>query len=188
MNNLKVYERIIDERNRSSLALEEELSKVKGEKNAFERRLKEEFEEKMKEFTENNGKLLKKVSEEMEHFQEKYTKAKASKKTMKDEVERLKTENDKLSNALYNTIQNYEKKISEIKEGYESEISELKRKEEEFLKINETLTDSDIYTVYKEIKRKFEDNLKDCVQFKNENEKIRMLIYLFIIQTMKISR
>jgi CTP-dependent riboflavin kinase len=82
-------------------------------------------------------------------------KNKTKKKVLKEDLERAKKECNKLSHMLQNNIQSYEKKISDLKEQHEIEVSELKRREEEFIKSNEELMDTDIYTVYKDIKRKF---------------------------------
>jgi hypothetical protein len=73
---------------------------------------------------------------------------------------------------LQNNIQSYEKKISDLKEQHEIEVSELKRREEEFIKSNEELMDTDIYTVYKDIKRKFEEKIHECLDYRGKNEKI----------------
>jgi DNA repair exonuclease SbcCD ATPase subunit len=91
---------------------------------------------------------------------------------LKEDLERAKKECNKLSHMLQNNIQSYEKKLSDLKEQQEKEISELKKREEEFIKSNEELMDTDIYTVYKDIKRKFEEKIHECLEYRGQNEKI----------------
>jgi hypothetical protein len=108
----------------------------------------------------------------MESQMEKHNKCKAKKKQYKEDNEMLKSECDKLNKVLYNNIQSYEKRIQDLKDSHEYELVDLKKREEEFMKSNENLMDTDIYTVYKDIKRKFEDKLRECLDFKDQNDKI----------------
>jgi len=74
--------------------------------------------------------------------------------------------------ALYNTIQSYEKRIAEIKDNFDKEMKDEKKRVDEFLKFNEDLRDSDLYNVYKDLRRKFEEKLKECIEYKDKSEKI----------------
>lgn len=172
INDNKLYEKIIDEKTRAYLSSEEELNKLKMEKNNIETRVREELEDQISDIKLDFSNRIDKLTEEVEHFKERYNKTKAKKKEAKEENERLRKECDKLNSVLYNNIQSYEKKIAELKEKQEVELAEMKRREEEFIKSNEELMDTDIYTVYKDVKKKFEDKLVECVSYKGQNEKI----------------
>lgn len=186
MNSSRVYERVIDEKSKANLILEEELNKMKAEKSMLEKRIQSEFEERVQEVKEELHIRLKKVTDELEQFQEKYSRSKAKKKALKEETERFKTESEKANNTLYNNIQSYEKRITELKEQFSKDTEDMKKREEEFMKSNEDLMDSDLYSVYKEIKSKFEGKLKECVEFKDQNNKIGKINTLILADENKI--
>ena len=49
--------------------------------------------------------------------------------------------------ALYNSIQSYEKRIADLKDSFDNEMKEEKTRVDEFLKFNEDLRESDLYSV-----------------------------------------
>lgn len=51
-------------------------------------------------------------------------------------------------------------------------MKDEKKRVDEFLKFNEDLRDSDLYNVYKDLRRKFEEKLKECIEYKDKSEKI----------------
>ena len=59
-----------------------------------------------------------------------------------------------------------------MKENFDNEIREEKKRVEDFLKFNEDLRDSDIYSVYKDLRKKFEEKLRECIEYKDISEKI----------------
>jgi hypothetical protein len=73
---------------------------------------------------------------------------------------------------LYNAIQSYEKRIADLKDNFDYEMEQEKNRVDEFIKFNEDLRDSDLYTVYKDLRKKFEEKLKECIEFKDLSEKI----------------
>ena len=74
--------------------------------------------------------------------------------------------------ALYNTIQSYEKRIADLKDNLDNEMKQEKVRVDEFLKFNEDLRESDLYSVYKDLRRKFEEKLKECIEYKDISEKM----------------
>lgn len=81
--------------------------------------------------------------------------------------------------ALYNSIQSYEKRIADLKDSFDNEMKEEKTRVDEFLKFNEDLRESDLYSVYKDLRRKFEEKLKECIEYKDKSEKISKEVFLF---------
>jgi septal ring factor EnvC (AmiA/AmiB activator) len=119
-----------------------------------------------------HDKQIKSLTEEIENFQEKYRKNKEKKKQITDEYDAVKSESDRVNLALYNTIQSYEKRIADIKDSFDNEMKEEKKRVDQFLKFNEDLRDSDLYNVYKDLRKKFEEKLKECIEYKDKSEKI----------------
>ena len=102
----------------------------------------------------------------------KYKKNKEKRREIKSEYDATKLECDKVNMALYNSIQGYEKRIADLKENFDNEMQEEKIRVDEFLKFNDDLRDSDLYSVYKELRKKFEEKLKECIEFRDLSEKI----------------
>lgn len=142
------------------------------ERSNIEKDLREEFNLKINELVKTHDKQIKGLSEELDNFQEKYRKNKEKKKQIKAEYDAVKAESDRVNLALYNTIQSYEKRIADIKDEFDKEMKEEKKRVDEFLKFNEDLRDSDLYNVYKDLRKKFEEKLKECIEYKDKSEKI----------------
>jgi hypothetical protein len=120
----------------------------------------------------NHAKQIDELNQKVENFTSKYHKNKEKKKIIKEEYDAVKMESDKVNMALYNAIQSYEKRIADIKENFDHEMEQEKNRVDEFIKFNEDLRDSDLYTVYKDLRKKFEEKLKECIEFKDLSEKI----------------
>jgi hypothetical protein len=181
MNSSKVYEKLIDEKNKSLLIIEEENNKLKSERINLEKFIREEYQQKFRQVQDSFNTQIQNLTEELDNYKEKYLKNKNKKKHFQEEDDRLKKENDSLNIAIYENITNYEKMLQVLKDEHSKEVTELKKREEEFMKSNEDLAESDIYTVYKDIKTKFHDKLKECIDYKEENNKIGKYINNFYI-------
>lgn len=87
-------------------------------------------------------------------------------------VEKLETEIQRLKHVNNITIQNYENKIKDLNNKHHNKIKNTTEKFENFLKNNQELLDNDLYTVYRNLKSKFEQKLKECVDYKKQNTKL----------------
>ena len=123
--------------------------------------LKKEYEDK-----------IEKLKIECESERAKCEENKNKKKEYKNEVNNLKDERSRLNDALLCTIKKKDDEISSIKIKYETIISDYKKREEIFLKERETLSENEIFGVYKELKNRFEKNLLELKEFKETNNKI----------------
>lgn len=117
------------------------------------------------------------MNDKIENYTTKYRKNKEKRKSIKEEYDAVKTECDKVNMALYNSIQSYEKRIADLKENFDNEMRLEKIRVDEFLKFNEDLRDSDLYSVYKDLRKKFEEKLKECIEFKDLTEKMSKFVY-----------
>jgi hypothetical protein len=120
----------------------------------------------------NQGKQVDELNEKIDNYTMKYKKNKEKRREIKSEYDATKLECDKVNMALYNSIQGYEKRIADLKENFDNEMQEEKIRVDEFLKFNDDLRDSDLYSVYKELRKKFEEKLKECIEFRDLSEKI----------------
>lgn len=134
----------------------------------------------MVEIMKTHDKQIKNLTDELENFEHKYKKNKDKKKNIKNEYQTVKSECDKVNLALYNSIQTYEKRIADLKDNFDKEMREEKKRVDEFLKFNEDLRESDLYSVYKDLRKKFEEKLRECIEYKDKSEKISNNILLSI--------
>ena len=155
-----------------NMKVEGELAQLKKDNNVFESKLKAEAEEKIAIITDNFNKKLKEIADELEISKEKNSKNKTKKKVLKEEMEKMKVEKERINNALFNTVKNHENESEILKEKFNIEINILKAREEEYMRTNLNILESDIYKVYNDIKDKFEVKLKECMGLKSQNERI----------------
>lgn len=123
--------------------------------------IKEDFDKKI-------NLLIVEVSSEKERAEE-YRNKKNEYKT--DSIE-LKKERDRLNETLISTIKKYEDLIKNQKRDYETQITQFKLREDEYIKQKESLSENEIYEVYKDLKKTFEKNLYELREFKETNNKI----------------
>jgi hypothetical protein len=62
-----------------------------------------------------------------------------------------------------------------MNEDHHNEITHLIKKHEDFLQNHADVLDSDLFTIYKELKNNFEDKVRECIGFKYDNEKILII-------------
>jgi hypothetical protein len=110
--------------------------------------------------------------DEINELKSKLEKRKVKKKEQRDEMERIKKECKTLNEILETNVQDFEKRIEDLRIKYEKEIGELRKREEDFLKSHADILDSDLYVIYKELKQKFEEKINECLTFKSNNQKI----------------
>jgi hypothetical protein len=91
---------------------------------------------------------------------------------MKDELERHRNETGRLNEILETNVHDFERRVEELKGKYEKEISDLRKREEDFLKSHADILDSDLYVIYKELKLKFEEKIKECMSYKYNNQQV----------------
>jgi len=166
------YEKKLNEVTQNNMKIEGELVQMKRESSMIESRLKAETDNKIAENNEINERKIKQLQEELDIIKEKNTMNKNKKKALRVEMEKMKIEKERINNAIFNTVRNHEKDKEMQKEKFQSEIDLLKAREEEYMRTNLNILESDIYKVYNENKEKFEEKLKECMRYKSLNEKM----------------
>ena len=68
--------------------------------------------------------------------------------------------------------QNYENKIKDLNEQYHLKLKATTEIFENFLKNNQELLTTDLYSVYRRLKLKFDTKIKECLDYKVKNEKL----------------
>ena len=175
LDHIKNTEKInnnLNEKQRENAYLNEEIREIKDEKESFEKNLKENFEKKYEEVQEEKKNAIEEITEEMNILKEDLEYATAEKDELVEKVKKLETEIERLNHVNNITIQNYENKIKDLNNKHHNKIKNTPERFENFLKNNQELLDNDLYTVYRNLKLKFEQKLKECVDYKKENTKL----------------
>ena len=175
LDHIKNTEKLVNnlnEKQRENAYLNEEIREIKDEKESFEKNLKENFQKKYEEVQEEKKNAIEKITEEMNLLKDDLEDATDEKKELIEKVKKLETEIQRLNLVNNITIQNYENKIKDLNNKHHNKIKNTTEKFENFLKNNQELLDNDLYTVYRNLKLKFEQKLKECVDYKKQNTKL----------------
>lgn len=159
----------LNEKQKENAYLNEEIREIKDEKESFEKNLRENFDKKYEEVQEEKKISIENITEEMKLLKEDLEYATAEKNDLIEKVKKLETEIERLNHVNNITIQNYENKIKDLNNKHHNKIKNTTEKFENFLKNNQELLDNDLYTVYRNLKLKFEQKLKECVDYKKQN-------------------
>ena len=162
----------LNEKQRENAYLNEEIREIKDEKESFEKNLKENFEKKYEEIQEEKKNAIENITEEMNILKEDLGFAISDRDELVEKVKKLETEIERLKHVNNLTINNYENKIKDLNNKHHNKIKNTTDKFENFLKNNQELLDNDLYTVYRNLKLKFEKKLKECVDCKKQNTKL----------------
>ena len=159
----------LNEKQKENAYLNEEIREIKDEKEYFEKNLKENFDKKYEEIQEEKKSAIDQITKEMNYLKEDLVYAKEEKNELLKKVKKLETEIERLNHVNNITISNYENKIKDLNNKHHNKIKNTTERFENFLKNNQELLDNDLYTVYRNLKQKFEQKLKECVDFKKQN-------------------
>jgi chromosome segregation ATPase len=162
----------LNEKRRENAYLNEEIREIRDEKESFEKNLKENFEKKFEEVQEEKKNAIEQITEEMNELKEDLEIATGEKDELLEKVKKLETEIQRLNHVNNITIHNYENKIRDLNTKHHNKIKNTTERFENFLKNNQELLDNDLYTVYRNLKLKFEKKLKECVDYKKQNTQL----------------
>ena len=165
-------EKALEEKSKQNAFLNSEITQIRKDREDFEAECKKNFEEKFKIVEAEQKAIVAKVNEEMEQVKGDLAKQKLKKKDLKAKVEKLTAEVRRLNNVNIITIQNYENKIKDLNEQYHLKLKATTEIFENFLKNNQELLTTDLYTVYRKLKSKFDTKIKECLDYKDRNEKL----------------
>ena len=175
LNHIKTTQKIfnnINEKERENAVLNEEIRDIRDEKEFFEKNCRENFERKFEEVENEKKKAIEKITSEMNSLKGDLDNTISEKDELIKKVKKLETEIERLNFVNNITIQNYEKKIKDLNVKHHNKIKETTDKFENFLENNQELLDNDLYTVYRNLKLKFDFKLKECIDFRKENTKL----------------
>ena len=164
----------LNEKKRENAYLNEEIREIRDEKESFEKNLKENFEKKFEEIQEEKRNAIEEITEEMNILKDDLEIATNEKNELEEKVKKLETEIARLNHVNNITIHNYENKIKDLNFKHHNKIKNTTERFENFLKNNQELLDNDLYTVYRNLKLKFEKKLKECVDYKKQNTRLEV--------------
>ena len=163
----------LDEKTRENAYLNMEITKNIEEREDFERKCKENFEKKVEEVKTEQRAVIEKVNAEMEKVKENLEKQRMKKNNLEFRKEKLTKEIEKLKSVHEITIQNYEHRIDELHFMHHSKLKQITEIFEKFLQNNQELLSTDLFTVYRRLKFKFDTKIKECLDYKSKNEALK---------------
>ena len=178
INHIKSTEKItknLEEKQRENAYLYEEIREIRDKREEFEKNCKENFEKKFEEVEEERIKAIESITKEMNILKEDLDKSKEEKKELEEKVRKLEAEIERLNHVNNITKNNYINKINDLNQKHHIKIKNTIDRFESFLSNNQELLDKDLYTVYRELKLKFELKLKQCVEFKKKNSELEKI-------------
>ena len=163
----------LDEKTRENAYLNMEITKNIEEREDFERKCKENFEKKVEEVKTEQRAVIEKVNAEMDKVKRDLEKQRMKKNNLEFKKEKLTKEIEKLKNVHEITIQNYEHRIDELHFMHHSKLKQITEIFEKFLQNNQELLSTDLFTVYRRLKFKFDTKIKECLDYKSKNETLK---------------
>ena len=162
----------LEEKERENAILNQEIKKIHDEKEDFERSCKENFARKFAEVQNEKQNAIEKITDEMNEVKDNLDQTTLEKNELIEKVKKLETEIERLNHVNNITIHNYENKINDLNTKHHNKIKNTTEIFENFLKNNQELLKNDLYTVYRNLKMKFDLKLKECIDFKEKNNKL----------------
>ena len=162
----------LEEKERENAILNREIKKIHDEKEDFERNCKENFAKKFEEVQNEKRNAIEKITDEMNELKDNLEQTTSEKDELIEKVKKLETEIKRLNHVNNITIHNYENKINDLNTRHHNKIKNTTEIFENFLKNNQELLKNDLYTVYRNLKMKFDLKLKECIDFKEKNNRL----------------
>ena len=175
INHIKNTEKLnknLEDKQRENAYLYEEIREIRDQKEEFERSCKENFEKKFEEVEEEKINAIEEITNEMNILKEDLDIALGEKRVLEEKVSKLEGEITRLNHVNNITTNNYKNKIKDLNERHHNKIKNTIDRFESFLSNNQELLNKDLYTVYRELKIKFELKLKECVNYKKKNDSL----------------
>ena len=175
-NQKKIYEeeaksvsKILEENTRTNEFLNKEIKLIREKRETFEQECKQNFDKKFEQAQEEKKIAIKNITDEMTKVKFNLDIINEDNQKLKEKVEKLDSEIQKLNLENTDTIQKYEAEIKDINEKHTNKLRETVNIFEKFLQNNKELLTTDLYTDYREMKTKFETKKNEYVDFKTKN-------------------
>ena len=178
INHIKNTERLnknLEDKQRENAYLYEEIREIRDQKEEFEKNCRENFEKKFEEVEEEKMNAIEEITKEMDILKEDLNIALSEKKDLEEKARKLENEITRLNHVNNITTNNYINKIKDMNEKHHNKIKKTIDRFESFLSNNQELLNKDLYTVYRELKLKFELKLKECVEYKKKNSELEKI-------------
>ena len=161
--------KILEENTRTNEFLNKEIKLIREKRETFEQECKQNFDKKFEQAQEEKKIAIKNITDEMTKVKFNLDIINEDNQKLKEKVEKLDSEIQKLNLENTDTIQKYEAEIKDINEKHTNKLRETVNIFEKFLQNNKELLTTDLYTDYREMKTKFETKKNEYVDFKTKN-------------------
>ena len=169
---VKSVSKILDDNTKINNVLNKEIKEIREERETFERNCKLNFDKKFENVQEEKKIAIKKITDEMAAVEVNLEQVNQEKADLLAKVEKLELEIQRLNLVNTDTIQKYDTQIKEINEKHSNKLKQTTDIFEKFLENNKELLSTDLYSDYRDMKRKFETKKKECIDIKNKNNEL----------------
>ena len=178
-NQKKIYEeeaksvsKILEENTKTNEFLNKEIKLIREKRETFEQECKLNFEKKYEKAQEEKKIAINKITDEMSKVKFNLDVVNEDKQKLREKLEKLDAEIQRLNLVNTDTIQKYEGEIKELNEKHTNKLRETVSIFEKFLQNNKELLTTDLYTDYRDMKIKFESKKNEYIDFKTKNENL----------------
>ena len=168
----KSVTKILDDNTKINNVLNKEIKQIREDRELFEKNCKINFDKEFEKVQEEKKLAIKKITDEMAGVKENLELVNQKKKELAENVEKLELEIQRLNLVNTNTIQKYENEIKEINEKHSNKLKQTSDIFEKFLENNKELLTTDLYTDYRDLKRKFDNKKKESVDYRYKNNNL----------------
>ena len=166
----KSVSKILEDNIKTNEFLNKEIKLIREKRETFEQECKLNFEKKYEKAQEEKKIAIKKITDEMSKVKFNLHVINEDKQNLKEKIEKLEAEIQKLNLENTDTIQKYEGEIKELNEKHSNKLKETVNIFEKFLQNNKELLTTDLYTDYRNMKIKFESKKNEYYDFKSKND------------------
>lgn len=166
---IKSVSKILDDNSKINHVLNKEIKDIRQDRELFERNLKYNFDKKYEKVQEEKKDAIKTIIDEMAGVKANLDIVNKEKKVLLEKIEKLEAEIQRLNLVNTDTIQKYETEIKEINEIHSNKLRQTSDIFEKFLENNKELLTTDLYTDYRELKRKLNSKKKESIDYKTKN-------------------
>ena len=138
--------KILEENTRTNEFLNKEIKLIREKRETFEQECKQNFDKKFEQAQEEKKIAIKNITDEMTKVKFNLDIINEDNQKLKEKVEKLDSEIQKLNLENTDTIQKYEAEIKDINEKHTNKLRETVNIFEKFLQNNKELLTTDLYT------------------------------------------
>lgn len=166
-------EKALGDKIKENICLTTELTQLQKNQTDLEYNLRTHYEKQYEKLKEEKNQIIDKFNNEISELRMELEDKNLIIEDMQKQAKELTEEIDKLSRDNQLTVDLYEKRLIEINDSNHSKLKATIDIFEAFLKNNPELITTDLFTVYHQLKSKYDIKINECLLYRENFEKIK---------------